>query len=112
MKQEEIKSAFKLEAKMIVDALFESKVFRENITRDDMNETENVIVRLNSLTQRVHEAVTEMDNALDLKDANEKVAELTELVHDQDEELVMLRAVCIQHGWNPESQTGCASEIE
>lgn len=43
MKQEEIKTAFKSEAKMIVDSLFESKCFHDKITRDDMSATEDFI---------------------------------------------------------------------
>ena len=66
-----------------------------------MNETENVIVRLNSLTQRVHEAVTAMDNALDLKDANEKVAELTDLAHEQGEKIDALEDLLRFHRIDP-----------
>ena len=68
-----------------------------------MNDTENVIVRLNSLTQRVHEAVTAMDNAFDLKDANEKVAELTELVNDQGDKIDALEDLLRFHRIDPAS---------
>jgi len=40
------KNLFKQEAKIIVDVLFSSNVFKENITRDDMNATEEFILSM------------------------------------------------------------------
>lgn len=57
---------FKNEAKIIIDALFDTKVFKENITRDDMNFTQdflgemmtsryNSYVKLYELKQKISE---------------------------------------------------------
>lgn len=41
--EKEIDQCYKNDAKRIVDTLFESGVFHEKITRDDMNAFENLI---------------------------------------------------------------------
>lgn len=38
-----MKKLFKNDAKSIVDALFDAKLFKDNVTRDDMNTTEEFI---------------------------------------------------------------------
>ena len=56
---------FKPDAKTIVDMLFDNGIFRENITRDDMNSTETFIqemmqmrfdshLRLKKLTDKIN----------------------------------------------------------
>lgn len=58
------KSNFKQDAKQIVDIMFEQKLFRDDLTRDDMNELEglikymmdsrlNSILRLRELKQKI-----------------------------------------------------------
>jgi len=55
---------FKQEAKMIVDMLFETKCFKEDITRDHMNETEAFISEMMDTRYRTH---------LKLKNLTEKI---------------------------------------
>ena len=63
------KQIFKSDAKQIVDLFFETKLFKEDVTRDDMNETENLVqfllesrfdsyVRINKLTERIDKSKT------------------------------------------------------
>ena len=65
MNTEEQKTGyFKQDAKSIVDMCFDSKIFRSDLTRDDMNEIENLIscllqsrfdnhIRINKLLERI-----------------------------------------------------------
>ena len=61
------KQIFKSDAKQIVDLFFETKLFKEDVTRDDMNSTEEFIqdmlesrynsyVKLTALLERIEKS--------------------------------------------------------
>jgi len=72
----------------------------------------DLIVRYNDLIDRVARGLDHATLALNLQDSEEKVAELSDLVGDLEDELDLLKYVCIVHGWNPDSIANSAAEVE
>ena len=61
----ETEEYFKNDAKTIVDMLFDSKFFKNDITRDDLNATENFISELMSLKFKSQEKFKRLFDRID-----------------------------------------------
>ena len=67
MEKIKVEKRFKKDAKQIVDMLFEAKLFRDDITRDDMNVTENFISDLMSMSFEFHLKANELLKRMESK---------------------------------------------
>ena len=75
-----------------------------------MNDTQELIQRLNDSVEVLTNCTNMLEMAAKLKQLEEENAELTELAHDQEDEITRLNAVCIFYHIDPESQTGCKEQ--
>lgn len=62
--KEEIELYYQKEAKMIIDSMFDCKVFNEKITRDDMQKHEDFIAFLFQSHDRMTRKATELTISL------------------------------------------------
>ena len=75
-----------------------------------MSDTQELIDRLNTSVEALTNCANMVEMAAKLKELEENNAELTELAHDQEDEITRLSNVCIFYHIDPERQTGCKEQ--
>jgi len=73
---------------------------------------EGIVTRYNAAIEAITGCADSVEVAARLKQLEENNAELAELVGELEDEVDSLKEVCRHYGWNPDTQTGCKSEVE